>query len=742
LRTVRNWQVNGWSLRTKVAVVLMLPAVVALALGGLRVKAELDHASDLSAVRDQVGVLRDSVTLSDLVVAEMMAAVAPANPQLDGRKADVDKRAAAVRQAADFAKLPADVSRILSDALGRLSALRLLAAGPSADPITEIAGYLEVINNLGDLVPGIVTAAHTDELDRTARAVTSLLRLRAILATEETLVRFGGAATTVNPAIAAAAQRVAAEESLLSSQIQRDLPAGSAGAFESATASAQARRDALQAAVGTAGVLQPGNLLPQLTAESAALAGLRDQLITKLSDSVAAQTNQARSDALRDTAIVLGALLAALAIALLVARSLLSPVRTLRSAALRAAHHQLPETVERVRAGEQIDWKSVAPVPVHTGEEIGQLARAFDDMHQQAVRLAGEQAELRHQIGEMFNTLSRRSQSLVELQLEVIEELESDEQNPKRLDGLFRLDHLATRLRRNGENLQVLAGGSPARPGQGPATVVELLRAAVSEVNDYRRISLGHAPSASVRGSAAADVVHILAELLENATRFSPPQSNVVLTADRGTDGGLLIEVVDAGLGMAPDDQAAANRQLASSAEVGPEATRRMGLFVVSKLAERHGVTVRLRPTHDHRAKRSGITASVHVPAALIIADRTPETVRIPASVALPVAPKETSRNWFVPATEVDAPAPVPAPVRVATPVPEQEPKPALVTSAGLPLRKPKARVVPDKPEPQPAKRTGFRDAECIRSNLSRHYDGVRAARLRAQTKSEAREGQ
>jgi signal transduction histidine kinase len=801
-----KWHVNGWSLRTKVAVVLALPAIVALVLGGARVKTQLDEASRLSTVRDQVGVLRDSITLSDLVTAEMQAAIVPNNPDLDARKAAVDKLATSVRQAGVFTRLPADVTRTLNDSLGRLSGLRQQSAGGSTDPITEIAGYLEVINSVGDVVPGIVTVARTEDLDKGARAVTSLLRLRAILATEELLVRFGGAAGPVNPAIAAAAQRLAAEENLLSSQAQRDMPAAYITPFATATNSAQARRDALQLAVSGTGAVQPATLLPQLAAESSAIDALRGDLINSLSDNVSTQTNEARSDALRDAAIVLGALLAALAIALIVARSLLAPVRTLRSAALSAAHTQLPDTVERVRAGERVDWRSIEPVPVHTGEEIGQLARAFDDMHQQAVRLAGEQAELRRQIGEMFTTLSRRSQSLVELQLETIESLESDEQDPRRLEGLFRLDHLATRLRRNGENLQVLAGGTPARRGQGPVTVVELLRAATSEVADYRRVSLGHAPNGSVRGNAAADIVHILAELLENATRFSPPERKVVLTADRGADGGLLIEVVDGGLGMAPDDMAAANRRLAAADDVGPETTRRMGLYVVSRLSERHGVTVRLRPTYD-TAKQKGVTASVHVPAGLVVADGTPDTPPrvpavqamqaipavpvapvLPAAPAMPAAPalpaardihavreiapapaprapihepvaEAPTRNWFVAETEVDTPAPEPAataPVvgpaskwtapsdnlwRAANNAMSQQV--SLTTAAGLPMRKPGARTLPTGPDNE---RTisgiAFRDPESIRSNLSRHYNGVRAARQRTQTEPDAREEQ
>jgi signal transduction histidine kinase len=772
-QSLAKWHVSNWSLRTKVAVVLMLPAIVALVLGGIRVQSQLDEASRLSTVRDQLAVLEDSVALSDLVNLEMIAAVSSTNPDgvdLRTRTAAVDDRVAAIRRAADFARLPSEINRILSDALGRLGGLRLQAANATSDPITEVAGYLEVINGLADLVPAVVALANVEDLSRSARAVNSMLRMQAILTTEQALLRFGTAVAN-NPAIAAGAQRVSAEEGVLATQIKRDLPPAFVADFDAATTSTQTRREALQAAASGAAGVNIGALLPELSNETTLLNKLRGTLVTNLSDNVSTRTNNARSDALRDAALVLGALLAALAVALIVARSLLSPVRILRRAAIDAAQRRLPDAVERVRNGEVIDWSAIERVPVRTDEEIGQLARAFDDMQQQAVRLAGEQAELRRQVSEMFTTLSRRSQSLVELQLEVIENLESDEQDPRRLEELFRLDHLATRLRRNGENLQVLAGGSPARKGQESVTVVELLRAATSEISDYRRVSLGHAPNGSIRGSAAADIVHILAELLENATRFSSPQRKVVLTADRGADGGLLIEVVDGGLGMAPDDLAAANRRLSATGEVGPETTRRMGLYVVSRLAERHGVTVRLRPTYD-AAKQSGITASVHVPAAQVMADGTPDTVRrfaptqprpsqpkpqpVAAVPAQPVQPQPATvasppgHGWFVAEEAKPAPAAKPSVPAVGSwTTPEAEKawraatsalsrQPSPLTAAGLPQRKPGARVVPIDPARAPAaapaaENKAFRDPEAIRSNLSRHYSGVRAARQRRQ---------
>jgi signal transduction histidine kinase len=779
-RVSTRWRIDNWSLRTKVAAVLLLPAVIALVLGAVRVQSRLDEANRLSTIRDQMVVLGESLKLADLVVDEMVTAVINdrnQRPRLRAQRAAVDAQVITVRGAVDFARLPSEVDRTLSDSLGRLAAVRVQTSNDVGDPVTDLAAYQDVVNGLTELVPGVVEVAESGDLDDLSTSVRSLLLLRSALAAEEALIRHPTAPG--NRAIATAAQQSAAEERVLGEQLQIDLPEAVATKFGTATETAAARRISLQQAVVEPDSIDLRSLLPNVQTESTSVRDLSTELVTFLGDTVSERTNDARSDALRDTALVIAALLTALAVALIVARSLLQPVRRLRQAALNAAREQLPRTVERVRAGETIAWTSAQAVPVRTTEEIGQLARAFDDMHEQAIKLAAEQAELRRQVSEMFMTLSRRSQTLVESQLEVIEGLEADEQDPRRLSGLFRLDHLATRLRRNGENLQVLAGGSPARRDSAPVTVVELLRAATSEIDDYRRITLAHAPSGSVRAVAAADVVHILSELLENATRYSPPDQKVVLSADRGADGGLLFEVVDAGLGMAPDDIEAANRRLALTDAVGPETTRRMGLFVVGRLAARHGVTVRLRPTFE-RATRAGITASIHLPGSLVIAGTTPEAmvtvstrrelaaaVPVPAQagpawpsshvelphVDLPLVGMSVDQqvtgpatsSWFVEETYVDNAAPAtngngsqpsswlnptpPAAERpheqgTATPTP----RPAATTSAGLPVRTPGARAVPVE-RPQTAPQTGFRDPESIRNNLSRHYDGVLAAR-------------
>ncbi|QGN58393.1 sensor histidine kinase KdpD [Nostocoides sp. HKS02] len=255
------------------------------------------------------------------------------------------------------------------------------------------------------------------------------------------------------------------------------------------------------------------------------------------------------------------------------------------------------------------------PIPVTTREEMGQLARAVDDLHSQALTLAGEQARLRVQVGHMFETLSRRSTSLIDQQLSLIERLESDEEDPKRLQSLFRLDHLAARMRRNSDSLLVLAGTSTRRGVSGSISVADAIRAAVSEVENYERIDIGDTASDHVLGAVGSDLIHLVAEIVDNALAYSPPTTRVAIRGARTPDGGLLVEVSDRGLGMSPKDLAAINDQLAHGGDITADTARRMGLFVVGSLAKRHGIAVRLRRNGE---EIQGITVSVHIPTGLL----------------------------------------------------------------------------------------------------------------------------
>ena len=327
----------------------------------------------------------------------------------------------------------------------------------------------------------------------------------------------------------------------------------------------------------------------------------------------------ARAASLRDSAItsavlygaaVLLVLLLALLLITVVARSMVRPLHRLRTGALEVAGERLPEAVRRMSEtdGEGVPL-DVEPIDVDSSDEIGEVARAFDQVHREALRLAANEAALRGNVNAMFVNLSRRSQSLVERQIRLIDDLEQGEQDPERLSSLFQMDHLATRMRRNSENLLVLAGHEESRRWNQPVALVDVLRAALSEIEQYERVSLNVQPGIAVRGQAVSDVVHLTAELVENATSFSPSETPVTIAGHLLSSGGVLLEITDQGVGMGAEEMAHANWRLDNPPVVDVAVSRRMGLFVVARLAARHGIRVRLRP-----AASGGLIALVWLP--------------------------------------------------------------------------------------------------------------------------------
>ncbi|MET7681686.1 nitrate- and nitrite sensing domain-containing protein [Streptomyces sp. NPDC005423] len=315
-------------------------------------------------------------------------------------------------------------------------------------------------------------------------------------------------------------------------------------------------------------------------------------------------------EAIISGALILLVLGVSLVGAFVIARSMIRSLRRLQETANKVAQDRLPELVKQLSEADPQDVDtSVESVGVHSRDEIGQVAAAFDDVHREAVRLAAEQALLRGNVNAMFTNLSRRSQGLIQRQLSLISELESREADPDQLSSLFKLDHLATRMRRNGENLLVLAGEEPGRRWTRPVPLVDVLRAAASEVEQYERIELSSVPTTEVAGRVVNDLVHLLAELLENATSFSSPQTKVKVTGHALPDGRVLIEIHDTGIGLSPEDLAAINERLASPPTVDVSVSRRMGLFVVGRLSQRHGIRIQLRPSDS-----GGTTALVMLP--------------------------------------------------------------------------------------------------------------------------------
>jgi signal transduction histidine kinase len=326
-----------------------------------------------------------------------------------------------------------------------------------------------------------------------------------------------------------------------------------------------------------------------------------------------------RAAALRDSAItsaalygvaVLLVLLLALMLITVVARSMVRPLHRLRTGALEVAGQRLPEAVRRMSEtdGEGVPLE-VEPIDVDSSDEIGEVARAFDQVHREALRLAANEAALRGNVNAMFVNLSRRSQSLVERQIRLIDDLEQGEQDPERLSSLFQMDHLATRMRRNSENLLVLAGHEESRRWNQPVALVDVLRAALSEIEQYERVSVNVQAGIAVRGQAVSDVVHLTAELIENATSFSPAETPVTIAGHLLSSGGALLEITDHGVGMEAEEMAHANWRLDNPPVVDVAVSRRMGLFVVARLAARHGIRVRLRPSGS-----GGLVALVWLP--------------------------------------------------------------------------------------------------------------------------------
>ncbi|WP_327708647.1 nitrate- and nitrite sensing domain-containing protein [Streptomyces sp. NBC_00464] len=360
--------------------------------------------------------------------------------------------------------------------------------------------------------------------------------------------------------------------------------------------------------------ITPETWMAAATAKFDGYTTVEDELVDKAVTEAAEISSSARTDAIVNAAIVVIALLAAFILAGLMARQMSRSMRRLRTAAFSIAEQRLPSLVDQLSRTDpgRVDTR-VQPIPINSQDEIGEVARAFDQVHREAVRLAAEQAMLRGNVNAIFTNLSRRNQSLIEGQLTLITDLENNEADPDQLESLFRLDHLATRMRRNGENLLVLAGEEPGRRWNQPVPLVDVLRAASSEVESYERIELSGVPETEIHGQSVTDLVHLLAELLENATTFSSPQTKVRVTATRLPDSRVMIEIHDKGIGLTAEDFADINHKLANPPTVDAAVSQRMGLFVVGRLSDRHGIRVQLRPSGE----QAGTTSLVMLPDAI-----------------------------------------------------------------------------------------------------------------------------
>jgi signal transduction histidine kinase len=331
--------------------------------------------------------------------------------------------------------------------------------------------------------------------------------------------------------------------------------------------------------------------------------------------------NAASNSALLTAVVTLAAVLLVLLATALVGRTLVNPLRRLQEDALEIAAVRLPSRVAAAAAGTEPgeEPEPIEPIGVSSTDEIGMVARAFDQVHAEAVRLAGNEAQLRGSLNAMFISLSRRSVPLIDRLSRMIDAMEQTEDDPDQLANLFSMDHLVTRMRRNSENLLVLAGEEPVRKWTESVPLADVTRAAAAEIEQYGRVALTVQPGVMVSGQAAADVVHLLAELIENATLFSPQSSQVRVTVMELSTGGILVEVRDDGVGVSANRLADMNWRLDNPPALDVSISRHMGLYAVAHLAARHGIRVKLRP-----GVPQGLSALVWLPGSLARQERVP----------------------------------------------------------------------------------------------------------------------
>ncbi|MFI9406316.1 ATP-binding protein [Nocardia sp. NPDC052316] len=639
----RRWALGNWDLRWKVTAVLAVPLAVAVGLGVSRISSEFTNSGRLADVAENVGAIPAVTALSAqtaTTVGSQMIAVAPnVSVVTDQNLADLDKAIANAEKAADRLSGVAGARAALDSMLNQAKAVRQQGKAVNTGSSEDAIALIDRVRNDSVRIVETTVGQVSDTAVDTAK-----LRLVDSLNTRATLVGEVAAFPAVlkdpkagTPGFLTAANT---ERSLLGVLSHRFSDGDTS--IADLRAGIDTRVTLLNSPEAQAGRIPVGELKKSLT-DSLAVYELVVTRATKDIDSAMnALVSTAQRDAWTYTGVVVATILAALLLAVFVARSMIVPLHRLRLAALRVAESDLPHEVAQLRNGASPEEVPLEPMPVRSTEEIGQLARAVDDIHGQALRLASDQAQMRSQVNDMFETLARRSKSLVDHQLSLIEAMEYDEKDPRLLENLFRLDHLAARMRRNGDNLLILAGTRQRRAKSAPVEIADVLRAAISEVEDYERVKLGATPRGSLVEPAASDMAHLFAELLDNALRASPPETDVKFTFAQAHDQGMLIEVADRGIGMPPSEMADINRRLEQTAEPGPDTARHMGLFVVGRLAERHGLTVRLRPTFD-TARDPGVTVTVHVPGNLIVAGKPITAQPVTPSPQAPERPRPSA---------------------------------------------------------------------------------------------------
>ncbi|MCP2247428.1 nitrate- and nitrite sensing domain-containing protein [Lentzea aerocolonigenes] len=687
-RKISDWR--NWRLPVKLGVVLLVPVAVAVGAGALQISGYVDRSNNYVQMQGLVRLRSDLAPLISSVQQERTLAAQSTTSgsgvgAYQNQISATDNAAATVRRRVDRTEGLSDVARNRFNELGgQLETLKNLRekvaqGGDGGDPSGGTTGYTAVVKSLLDFEQALISQFGDEAIAGTALALHNMVIAQEQVSLQHAVVLAGiGRTKLLGPEVRVLEQsdirlqdRLSDFQAVGTTEQRRAYDQTVTGAVVANRTAlverALTQPDGVPAPATRAGQPKPppsfGIAVEDWNKASGTTIRLMEQVVRQLQDelanSAAALQDDTSNKAGAAAVILLAMLLIAGTLGFVIGRYLLRSLSELRHSALDVAHHHLPEVVAAIRADRKPDTE-IEPVPVHTVEEFGQLARAFDAVHEMAIRSAVEQSSLRSGMKNIFVNLSRRSQGLVERQLKLMEELERHEENPEQLANLFKLDHLATRMRRNNENLMVLSGTDVARRFHQPVPLADVLRAAASEIEHYQRVVVKSTPSVEIVGYAASDLVRLVAELLDNATAFSAPSTQVMIGSRIDQQGSVLVEVAGQGIGMGPAELTEANERLSSGTEDDVPVSRQMGLFVVGRLAGRHGITVRLRAPGEGR---EGLRAFVLVPSELVRAQEEAPAPAQPRHAALPQPkPALAKQPHVVVKTPNLAPPPAPAP--------------------------------------------------------------------------------
>lgn len=709
-RTASAWQafLHDRSVRSRVAALVLLPLITALILGAITLRSALADAADASTTERNAAVAAAALEAAHRVQDERdVTGLAEAGATGEGAVADAREAAdAAIADARDelgeldLTEVAPDISAAAGRAEREMAALEGYRsdrdAGRDDFGASGILDYDISVDSLLGLVS--VTASGTGDADLFGQVSTLDSQARAGEAASQergtAAIALGSRGEPVAPEIQQQLASQAAEQDFL---VERAV----------AGMDTQTRQDWLDAIpgvrgeVGNARLVLQADAVPPLRPEAwydASTARLdlfrefEDRLVAQVQDTASSTADRARATAVATGLLSLLVLAGTVALAVVVARSIVGPLRRLRSAALETADTGLPSLVERIQAdGPRAVRDRGDAVDPEGRDEIGQVATAFNEVHATAVRVASEQALLRQNLDTIVVNLSRRTQTLVDRQLGEIEGLESRERDPDQLSTLFRIDHLATRVRRHAESLLVLAGVEDMQRAARSVPVLDVVRTAVGEVEQYPRVRFGVLPTDLVAAHAVDDVAHLVAELIDNATEFSPPSTPVTVTAQPLLGGGLRLQVTDLGIGIPEDRLEELNERLRTPGDIDVAASRTLGLYVVARLAARHGIGVRLVPGAE-----SGTAAQVDLPGELVRNPLDPDAGPGPERhIPAPQPREQRSPDTAATAAGVAGAFQSIAQIRAATPLPDAGPAgPGRGPGSVEPLRHPEQTPV------------------------------------------------